>query len=664
MAAGFKPRKIEKLRLSTAMLTSLFPATAILGQPRAKLALLLLAVDPGLGGLVLWGRRGSGKSVLAQSLRTLLPNIEVACASFCNELPLANEASRLRPIPFVTVPLGVTEDRLFGSVDVEQSLVQGRSVFQPGLLAECHRGVLLVDDLNLLDTGLVSSLLSVLGDGINRVEREGLSIVHPCVTTLIATYNPDEGEVREHLLDRIALVLSVDTPLALTDRVEAVDRVREFRGDNEKFSQAYEADLTNLQLQILLARERLPDLELTPTQLEYLVTEALRGGVEGHRGELFARRLALAHCALCGREQVNSEDLRLAVELVLLPRARYAPPPDEDTAPPPPPPPPPPAPSQQPQDQSGDEENNEEQPAPENDTADIPEEFVFDAEGVILDPELVQFSQSSRQRGRSGSRSKIFSEDRGRYVRPLLPRGPIQRVAVDATLRAAAPFQKSRRLSQPERTVIVKKQDLRAKQLVRKAGSLIIFVVDASGSMALNRMRSAKGAVLRLLTEAYQNRDQIALIPFQGEQAQVLLPPTRSIALAKRRMESLPCGGGSPLAHALNLASQMGLNAQKGGEISQVVVVAITDGRGNIPLARSLGETPEDKPDLKAELLALAARFPELGLKLLLIDTESRFVSTGFAKELAQRAGGRYFYLPRADDRTLALKTREMIDSL
>ncbi len=479
-----------------------FPLAAITGHGTLKLALLLAAVDPGLGGVVIAGGRGTGKSVLARGLHALLPPIDVldlgeACRRLnvdplrpddwdgpvCARItelggdpsgadPTALLPTAVIPAPFIQVPLGVTEDRLVGSVDVTASLAAGAAVFQPGLLAEAHRGVLYVDELNLLDDGITNLLLAAVGSGENRIEREGLSLSHPCRTLLIATYNPEEGAVRDHLLDRFAIVLSANQLLAMDQRVAITSAALDHGSSSEAFRARWQEETDALATQLLLARQWLPDVVIAREQIVYLVKEALRGGVEGHRSELYAVRVARAHAALCGRDRVDADDLQVAVRLVIAPRALQLPPPDpEQPLEPPPPPqaeqPPeqPPEPPQQPP-ENGSEDNSENSPddnpedtsEPDNpdnpdDTDDdnqddnpddqappqVPEEFLLDPEAIAIDPDLLLFAAAKSRGGGSGKRSVVLSDSRGRYVKPMLPRGPVRRIAVDATLRAAAP---------------------------------------------------------------------------------------------------------------------------------------------------------------------------------------------------------------------------------
>lgn len=445
-----------------------FPLSMIVGQDAIKQALLLSAVNNRMGGVVISGGKGTAKSVMARALHQLLPPIEVLKDSPFNidpegeyglddftrrELenggtPLAERETEVIPCPFVQVPLNVMEDRLIGSADLEESVKTGKSVFSPGLLAKAHRGVLYVDDINLLDEETANILLNVVTEGYVVVEREGISLRYPCKPLLIATFNPDEGVLRDHLLDRIAVALSADAQqLDIGERVSAVDSVLNFSSGGPQKTEKAEADLAaaieneeDLSTAIVFAREYIKDVKVAPSQIQYLCEEAIRAGCQGHRAEIFAAEVARAAAALEGR-QVNADDLRLAVKLAIAPRGTFINSPedmDEMMPPPPPPPPPPPQMDEQQNEDQNEDENEEEQEDPdepdeeqENDTPDVPDvpqEFMFDIDATPMDPDLIEFSSRERA-GKGGGRGLIFSQDRGRYIKPMLPKGKVVRLA-------------------------------------------------------------------------------------------------------------------------------------------------------------------------------------------------------------------------------------------
>ena len=444
-----------------------FPLSMIVGQDAIKQALLLSSVNPRMGGVVISGGKGTAKSVMARALHQLLPPIEVLKGSPFNidpegefgiddftktdllngGIPLIERETEVIECPFVQVPLNVMEDRLIGSADLEESVKSGKTVFSPGLLAKAHRGVLYVDDINLLDEETANILLGVVTEGFVTVEREGLSLRYPCKPLLIATFNPDEGELRDHLLDRIAVALSADAEkLNIEQRVEAVESVLNFSSSGQQKTESAETALAeaienedDLKTAIVFAREYIKDLKLAPSQIQYLCEEAIRAGCQGHRAEIYAVEVARASAALEGR-QVTSEDLRLAVKLAIAPRGTFinTPMDENDMIPPPPPPPPPPQMDEQNQDQDDSEdEDQEEQDEPDEDedneqdapdVPDVPQEFMFDVDATPMDPDLIEFASRERA-GKGGGRGLIFSQDRGRYIKPMLPKGKVVRLA-------------------------------------------------------------------------------------------------------------------------------------------------------------------------------------------------------------------------------------------
>jgi magnesium chelatase subunit D len=603
------------------------PLPALVGLELAQQALLLLAVEPRLRGMAVGAPAGAGKSSLARGMRDLL-------------------CSDDRSVPFVELPLGIDEAGLLGGLDIEATLRAGRRVARAGALARADGGILYADQVNLLPDAIINPLIAAIDTGEVRLEREGLSIRSPARFVFIGSYDPAEGLPRRHLLDRLGLLLVL--PRTMNEQARAEIVRRNMSRAPAQASDAYTDELDLLRGLVLAAREQLPQVQIADEQIEQLLAMATLCGVEGHRADTFAVYAACAAAALDLRDRVEQEDLELAVRLVILPRAtRLPPPPDQppDQVPPPPPP-----------DAESDTSDAPPEP-PSDEELTIPPEQVLSALAAELPVELEQLPFRALRRGKTGSRGTVAGK-RGRHIRSI-PGDPQRgRIDVSATLRAAAPFQPLRRSqasadAQSSR-VLLRADDLRIKQYRSKAGALFLFAVDASGSMALHRMRQAKGAVHALLQKAYVHRDRVALLAFRGQSAELLLPPSQSVELARRALDLLPTGGGTPLAAALLAAIDVAQQARARG-IMQTVLVLLTDGRANVGLRAGRDQVAE-------ELQTLGRAVVAAGIQTIVVDTQRTYLSRGEARKLAEWLAGEYVYLPNAQGEQIAALAVERVD--
>jgi len=613
-----------------------FPLAAVVGLDLAKRALLLLAVEPRLKGALIASGPGTAKSTLARAYPLILPPGRGA-----NPQPPAADHRRM---PYVELPLGITEDRLLGSLDLELTLATGRRQLKPGLLNEAHGGVLYVDSFNLLDNSVINHLGCALSDGQVVLEREGLSGVYPADFLLVGTYDPSEGEVPPSLSDRVGLLVTEGPSQSSDARTEILSRVAHYERDPSGFARQYEESTVMLRALIASSRERLPAVQVTAADQRRLMLLAVQLGVEGNRADIFALRAARASAALAGRAQIEEEDLETAVKLVLAPRALVipTPPTPEDereaqsssVAQPPPP---------APEDHAS-EPPNTQHSAPNTQSF---EQLLIQALDTPLPQGLLAVPRRFQRGSSVGSRGETLNRSRGRYVKSTPGRPGDGKIAVDATLRAAAPAQVLRRRSGAGKAIIVEPGDLRFKRFKQKAGMLFIFAVDASGSMALNRMNQAKGALGRLLKEAYVHRDKVALLSFRGQQADLLLPPSQSVERAKRSLDALPVGGGTPLAAGLLAALNLAKRA-RGAGIRQVMLVLFTDGRANVGLKTDAADLFIRRQKIQEELEQVGAALQREAVTSLIVDTQIHFTSRGEGRRLADLLGGRYVYLPRA----------------
>ncbi len=679
----------------------LFPFTALVGQEEMKKALLLCAVNPGLSGLLIRGHKGTAKSTAVRSLADLLPEIKVVrdCTYGCDpdaldelcddcrgrvqeDLPIGQKG-RLegfwRKGRVVDLPLNSTEDRVDGSIDFEYAVKSGEKRFQPGILAGANRGIIYIDEVNLLEDHLVDILLDTAATGINIVEREGISYSHPARVILIATMNPEEGELRPQLLDRFGLCVNINGILSPQQRVEIIKRRESYELAPMLFIKQWEREEQSLAEKIVRAQRILDRVNISPELLVEITRIASENRVAGHRADIVMERAAKTIAAFEERASVGLEDIKEAAEFVLPHRARLH------------------LDSQDRSEKIGEETQGKE-PSSESpgsnaindgktdsgsgDEHSYPSHLEGEKEklssesvayrvsgpgdreptgmkgkeltqGVIYEIRHtipigirdIKFERDRLIRGRSGRRSQNETKLKsGRYVRSTSIRRNDD-LAFDATLRAAAPHQRYRQAE--GLAVAIESEDIREKIRERRIGNLLVFVVDGSGSMGTRLMTETKGTIMSLLLEAYQKRDRVCMVTFKGKGAEVLLPPTNSMELAKRLLEDLPTGGKTPLCHGLITGYELIIKHLRKEPGTLPLMIIVTDGRANVGLARDgLYEG-----GLFGRIYEEIYRFAEIirsekRIKTMVIDTEEKKMgSFGRAQTLSEALDAKYYLL-------------------
>ncbi len=639
-----------------------YPFTAIVDQEPLKRALILTVIDPTLGGVLIRGQRGTAKSTAVRALARLLPKLEVVegCPYHCHpsDPRLMCETCRRRfeeggrkPLPsileetrVVELPLGATEDRVIGTLNIETAIQTGRRSFEPGILAEVHRGFLYVDEINLLPDHLVDILLDAAAMGMNHVEREGISFSHPSRFVLVGTMNPEEGELRPQLMDRFGLCVEVRGIASPAVREEVILRRLAYDRDPKAFLDAWRGMEERLSRAIMKARRALPSVTFSREILRMISQVCAELKIDGHRGDITMAKAATALAAYKGRQQVTEEDVRESAALVLPHRVRR---------------------SLMEEDEEFSMETVEQALEKAKEAARAAEMFpaVEKKKRVLRHSKAGKaatrtFSVGEREynltfpkvtarlpRPAAGGKSiKTQATSKGAYVRSVFPHGRPRDVALDATLRTAAMFQ-HQRVKGTRGKLAIRPSDIRVKWRQKKVGRCVLFVVDASGSMGVQeQMRETKAAILSLLVKAYQNRDRVGLVVFHGTRARLVLPPTGSVDLARRHLKRIPTGGKTPLAAGLLL----GLMTLKRERIKypeqEVLLVVISDGRANVAFN---GGDPLD------DAVAVARRIEEASLPVMFVDTEVDPCAFGYGWDLAKIMKATYVPLGQLDFRSL-----------
>lgn len=612
-----------------------YPFAAIVGQEKAKKAVLIALTNTKAGGLLIGGKKGTGKTTLVRSAKELDPEKSI-----------------------VELPLNTTEDMLFGSIDIEYAVQKGEKRFSAGILARADQNILYIDEANLLRTELLNAVLDANSNGINTVERDGISFAHPVNTTIIATMNQEEGVLPNQILDRFGMYVEAENQDEIEQRVAIMKSLLEYQKDRLVFREKFKLATKELQEQISLAKQLLQDFVISEAMLQLAAQMCAQAFCAGHRGEFYLLETAKAIAALDKRTYILPKDMDEAAFYVLPHRMRQQPEPppqeqEQQELPPPPPPqddseqedennsPPPPQNENESEQENNDnnsneqQEQNNEQP---NDDGLAPEEKVSDIDKRFILPKI-QINDQNNKLSRRGSGKRSLTKTslkQGRYVRSGITNRKITDIAFDATIRAAAPYQKIR--GKNACALNIKQADLREKVREKRVGNTFLFVVDASGSMgAQKRMSSVKGAIFHMLQEAYQKRDRVGMIAFRRDKAEVLLPVTRSVSLAQKLLKTMPTGGKTPLADGLKKSLELLYGMTKKDRDQEPILVLVTDGRANY-----MDET--GKEPVK-DAFVYAEKIGKTKTMSVVIDTENDFIKLGIARNIAQKMGASYYKL-------------------
>ena len=605
-----------------------YPFTAIVGQERIKLALILNLVDPAVGGVLISGEKGTAKSTAVRAIAALSGR------------------------KTVEVPLNVTEDRLVGTLDLTNAVNSGEKCFEKGLLYEAEGNFLYVDEINLLGTHISGILAEVIASQENIVSRDGIEYRHPCRCIPIGTMNPEEGTLRPQLLDKFGLFVNVSGEEDIELRTEVIRRRLEYELDPESFCARFRPQEEKLARQIIDAKKRLERLSISEKILRLCALAANSALCEGNRCEIILAETAKALCAWRNGAEVTADDVSEAAKFVLPHRMRNAP--QEETV--------------QQNTETSDknespentEDNSQTETEPPQDTA-LQEENSAEqnekaeAAGDELPLSAEGIKSAAGKNGGSGKRSKtIANENSGRYVRSTVPHGKCTDIAIIPTLCNAALNQR-RRTSENGMKLSVRPSDIRKKIREKRTGATILFAVDASGSMgAKRRMRAVKGAVKGLLSEAYRKRDRVGVVAFRGNGAQTLLNITGSPELARKCMDELPTGGKTPLAAGIAAACEL-LRAERIRTPDALqYLILISDGKANVPLRSD---------DPFGDALTAAEQVRLSGVGAMVLDTENSYIRFGFAKQIAERMDAQYISLDEVTGSAVEENVREFINN-